>query len=172
MVDTKMVKTVGEHWVCSALARYGWAPALTRDGIERTDILAVATHLENRPTVEIQVKTATQRGKGASWPLGLNAQINARSDENGSRSCSCRRFRPHHGPSSCPATTSLRRPGSSIRNGRPIRMCRRERGMRPESGEDRLDGLAGLRGPLGSARPTDESGSSTPASLDPRLGST
>jgi hypothetical protein len=40
-MDTKMIKTVGEHWVCATLARYGWAPALTRDGLERTDILAV-----------------------------------------------------------------------------------------------------------------------------------
>ena len=54
VTDTKMVKTVGEHWVCATLARHGWAPALTRDGLERTDILAVGTHLPERPTVEIQ----------------------------------------------------------------------------------------------------------------------
>lgn len=41
MVDRKMTKTVGEHWVCATLARHNWAPALTRDGIARTDILAV-----------------------------------------------------------------------------------------------------------------------------------
>ena len=58
-----MTKTVGEHWVCATLARYDWAPALTRDGLERTDILAVNTQLAYRPTVEIQVKTASQRGE-------------------------------------------------------------------------------------------------------------
>lgn len=62
MVDRKMTKTVGEHWVCAALARHGWAPALTRDGIARTDILAVGTRLAHRPTVEIQVKTASDTG--------------------------------------------------------------------------------------------------------------
>lgn len=64
-----MIKTVGEHWVCATLARHNWAPALTRDGIARTDILAVATHLANRPTVEIQVKAATDVGSRTSWPL-------------------------------------------------------------------------------------------------------
>jgi hypothetical protein len=70
MADNKMTKTVGEHWVCATLARHGWAPALTRDGIARTDILAVGTHLDNRPMVEIQVKTATDIGSRTSWPLG------------------------------------------------------------------------------------------------------
>ena len=69
MVDRKMTKTVGEHWVCATLARHNWAPALTRDGIARTDILAVGTYLAHRPTVGIQVKTATSRGR-TSWPLG------------------------------------------------------------------------------------------------------
>jgi hypothetical protein len=70
VVDRKMTKTVGEHWVCATLARHNWAPALTRDGIARTDIQAVGTHLANRPTVEIQVKTATDTGIRTSWPLG------------------------------------------------------------------------------------------------------
>jgi hypothetical protein len=69
MVDRKMTKTVGEHWVCATLARNNWAPALTRDGIARTDILAVGTHLPLRPAVEIQVKTASDRGAGTSFPL-------------------------------------------------------------------------------------------------------
>lgn len=43
MADTKQTKTVGEHHVAAELARRGWAPALTRDGVERTDILAVDT---------------------------------------------------------------------------------------------------------------------------------
>lgn len=58
MADTKLTKSVGEHWACSELARWGWAAALTRDGLERTDLLAVGTHLPDRPTIEIQVKTA------------------------------------------------------------------------------------------------------------------
>ena len=79
MVDTKMVKTAGEHTVCAALARHGWAPALTRDGIARTDILAVATHLPERPTVELQVKAASQSGTRTSWELNEKAQQFARS---------------------------------------------------------------------------------------------
>ena len=58
MPDTKMTKTIGEHWVCTTLARLGWAPALTRDAIERTDILAVGTQHADRPRIEIQVKAA------------------------------------------------------------------------------------------------------------------
>lgn len=79
MVDRKMIKTAGEHWVCSTLARHNWAPALTRDGIARTDILAVGTHLSHRPTVEIQVKTATDGGDRTSWQLGGITQLVAAS---------------------------------------------------------------------------------------------
>jgi hypothetical protein len=79
VVDTKMVKTAGEHTVCAALARHGWAPALTRDGIARTDILAVGTHLPDRPTVELQVKSATQAGTRTSWQINDKAQQPARS---------------------------------------------------------------------------------------------
>jgi len=74
-----MIKTIGGHWVCATLARYGWAPALTRDGLERTDILAVKTDLHHRPVVEIQVKTASQRGEGTNWLLGTKAQFLAKS---------------------------------------------------------------------------------------------
>ena len=70
MADRKMTKTVGEHWVCAMLARHSWAPALTRDGLERTDILAAATHLDHRPTIEVQVKAATAGSRLTSWPLG------------------------------------------------------------------------------------------------------
>ncbi len=75
MADTKQTKTIGEHHVAAELARRGWAPALTRDGLERTDILAVFTNPENRRLIEIQVKGA--RGavwKSISWPLGLKSQ--------------------------------------------------------------------------------------------------
>ena len=40
MADTKQTKSIGEHWAASELARRGWAPAFTRDGLARTDILA------------------------------------------------------------------------------------------------------------------------------------
>jgi hypothetical protein len=80
VADTKMIKSVGEHFVCGELARRGWAPALTRDGLERTDILAVGTHLPNRPTIELQVKTATGGSDATSWPLGRNAQQPALSE--------------------------------------------------------------------------------------------
>jgi hypothetical protein len=63
-VDTKAIKNAGEHWVCSALARMGWSVALTRDGLARTDILAVGAHLPGRPVREVQVKTATAPGQG------------------------------------------------------------------------------------------------------------
>jgi hypothetical protein len=71
-VDKKLVKSVGEHWVCSELARRGWATALTRDGMARTDILAVNTELPDRPMIEVQVKSATPKTADywANWPIG------------------------------------------------------------------------------------------------------
>ena len=78
-VDKKLTKASGEHWVCSMLARHCWAPALTRDGLERTDILAVAACVETRPTVEIQVKTATQMAGVTSWFLGAKGLLHSRS---------------------------------------------------------------------------------------------
>ena len=80
MVDRKMTKTVGEHWVCATLARHNWAPALTRDGIARTDLMAVGTLLPHRPTIEIQVKTASDTGGKTSWPLGGVTQLVAGSE--------------------------------------------------------------------------------------------
>lgn len=75
MADTKQTKTIGEHHVASELARRGWAPALTRDGLERTDILAVKPDDPNRRMVEIQVKTARgARWEKISWPLGTKSQ--------------------------------------------------------------------------------------------------
>ncbi len=72
MAENKETKTVGEHLVVSALARRGWAPALTRDGLERTDILAVATHDPERRMVDIQVRQqrAGMCGRGACSPTG------------------------------------------------------------------------------------------------------
>lgn len=56
MADNKITKSAGEHWVCSVLSRLNWAAALTRDGIARTDILAVH---ETGRHVSIQVKTTS-----------------------------------------------------------------------------------------------------------------
>jgi hypothetical protein len=79
MFDTKMTKSAGEHWVCSILSQHGWGVALTRDGLERTDILAVHTIDPDRPMVEVQVKSLQHAGHRSSWPLGTKAQIPARS---------------------------------------------------------------------------------------------
>jgi hypothetical protein len=73
VADTKMTKSAGEHWVCSVLARRGWGAALTRDGLERTDILAVHTD-GGRQMVEIQVKAAVENGSKTNWPLNDKAQ--------------------------------------------------------------------------------------------------
>ena len=69
MVDTKMSKSAGEHWTCAALSLLGWGVALTRDGLERTDILAVQTTGDRR-MIEVQVKAARGLGDKVSWPLG------------------------------------------------------------------------------------------------------
>jgi hypothetical protein len=63
--DTKLSASAGEHYVCSMLARAGWAGSLTRDGLARTDILAVQSSAE-RQMIEVQVKTI----RVGSWPLG------------------------------------------------------------------------------------------------------
>lgn len=71
MMDTKQSKTIGEHHAAAELARRGWSPALTRDGIERTDILAVYADSAERRMVEIQVKTArAAKWSSINWPLG------------------------------------------------------------------------------------------------------
>ncbi|WP_232466312.1 hypothetical protein [Diaminobutyricimonas sp. LJ205] len=75
MRDTKQAKTIGEHHVAAEMARRGWAPALTRDGLERTDILGVLTTGTKRVLVEVQVKTARgARMESISWPLGEKSQ--------------------------------------------------------------------------------------------------
>ncbi len=40
-MDRKLVGAAGEHLVCSVLAQFNWAAALTREGVARTDVLAV-----------------------------------------------------------------------------------------------------------------------------------
>lgn len=74
MVDKKMTKSAGEHWVCSVLSRYGWGAALTRDGLERTDILAVSTDGPVRSMIEVQVKSIRWAGRDGRWPLGVKSQ--------------------------------------------------------------------------------------------------
>lgn len=74
MADTKMTKSAGEHSVCSVLARYGWAASLTRDGLERTDILAVQTEGSGRQTIEVQVKSIRWMDDRGRWQLGVKSQ--------------------------------------------------------------------------------------------------
>ncbi len=73
--DNKLSGSAGEHYVCSMLARHGWAASLTRDGLARTDILAVQA-AEERRMIEVQVKTIT----AGSWPLGQKGTLRAISD--------------------------------------------------------------------------------------------
>ena len=61
-------------------ARHGWAAALTRDGLARTDLLAVHTQDEERRlTVELQVKTTLHKPDKISWLLGTKSQMPAAS---------------------------------------------------------------------------------------------
>lgn len=78
--DTKLTKSIGEHHVAAELARHGWAAALTRDGLARTDLLAVHTQDEERRlTVELQVKTTLHKPDKISWLLGTKSQMPAAS---------------------------------------------------------------------------------------------
>jgi hypothetical protein len=79
VVDTKMTKSSGEHWVCSMLSQFGWGAALTRDGLERTDILAVHSTEQGRPMIEVQVKSLNYAGPKSSWPLGTKEQAPSQS---------------------------------------------------------------------------------------------
>jgi hypothetical protein len=72
-IDTKLTGSAGEHYACSMLARHGWAPSLTRDGLERTDILAV--HSLERWLIEVQVKTI----RSGRWMLGRKGLLPDRS---------------------------------------------------------------------------------------------
>lgn len=77
VADTKLVKARGEHWVCSVLAGLDWSVALTRDGVERTDILA--SHAVTGRPVEVQVKAASFMAK-PNWRLNKKSQQPARTD--------------------------------------------------------------------------------------------
>ncbi len=77
MADKKLTKSVGEHWACSVMAGLGWSVALTRDGLERTDLIGVHT-LSGR-MVSVQVKTASHH-PSPSWMFGHKGLQPARSD--------------------------------------------------------------------------------------------
>lgn len=75
MADSKLTASAGEHYVCAELARRGWAASLTRDGLARTDILAV--NAESRAMIEVQVKTAHLI---PTWPMGANGIVPSKTD--------------------------------------------------------------------------------------------
>ena len=69
MLDKKLTGSAGEHLVCGVLAQFNWAAALTREGVARTDVLAV--NAETSRTVSIQVKTTwVNTGSLANWFVG------------------------------------------------------------------------------------------------------
>jgi hypothetical protein len=77
-MDRKLIGSAGEHLVCGVLAQFDWAPALTREGIARTDLLAV--NATTSLTVSVQVKTATcGTGRRVNWPLGIKGIVPAQS---------------------------------------------------------------------------------------------
>lgn len=63
--------------MCSVLSGLGWSAALTRDGLERTDILAVQSVTGRM--IEVQVKAASHRAQ-PNRPLNRKAQQLARSN--------------------------------------------------------------------------------------------
>ena len=124
MADTRLTTSIGEHWVCSMLARHDWAAALTRDGLERTDILAVGTTLEDRPLVEIQVKTATGASEKTSWALNRKAQQMAQSPREWFVFVACRHCRVGRVGFVVPATAWRPRCGWCTRTGSLTRAAR------------------------------------------------
>jgi hypothetical protein len=73
-VKTEMSKPAGEHWTCAVLSFLGWGVALTRDGLGRTDVLAVQITGDRR-MIEVQVKAARGVSGKVSRPLGPNSQL-------------------------------------------------------------------------------------------------
>ena len=76
--DKKLTKSVGEHWACTVLAGLGWAASLTRDGVARTDVLAV--HMESGAMVSAQVKAASF-STNPSWYFGEKGLLPAMSPQ-------------------------------------------------------------------------------------------
>lgn len=62
-----MPKGAGEQWVCLVVASTEGGAALSPDGLERNDILAVRAD-DTRRMVEVQVKTASRMPQ-PNWPL-------------------------------------------------------------------------------------------------------
>lgn len=78
--EAKLVGAAGEHWVAAVLTSRGWSAALTRDGVSRSDVLAVeSTGDAGRRMIEVQVKTS-RKTKSTSWLLGRKTQTPALSD--------------------------------------------------------------------------------------------
>ncbi|HEX2904418.1 MAG TPA: hypothetical protein VHO01_13275 [Jatrophihabitans sp.] len=77
MTDRKLTKSTGEHWVCTVLSGLGWAVALTRDGIERTDVLAASA--DSSIMISVQVKASRSHQK-PNWVLGAKSLLPARTD--------------------------------------------------------------------------------------------
>jgi hypothetical protein len=118
-IDTKLTGSAGEHYVCSMLARYGWAPSLTRDGLERTDILAV--HSVERWLIEVKSRLCAA-DVGCS---DVRACCRIAPGTSGtSSSVSIRRPRPPS-VSSLLAITSRLRPGVQHRHGSLLPESRR-----------------------------------------------
>jgi hypothetical protein len=74
LIDRKLRGSSGEHLVCGVLAQFNWAAALTREGVARTDVLAV--NADTGKTVTIQVKTTWREKKpktdrAVGWRLGM-----------------------------------------------------------------------------------------------------
>jgi len=59
MVDTKMTKTVGEHWGLHDTSPARLGSRSDSRWIARTDTLAVGTLLPNRPMIEIQIPSTS-----------------------------------------------------------------------------------------------------------------
>jgi len=131
MADNKMLKTAGEHWMASTLALHGWAPALTRDGIERTDILAVRTAEvgteQVRTAIEVQVKTPSDArnvdGGRGGFILGSKGLLPSQSQHEWSvlvvltRPSNDQAAPVPRRRTSCPATTPAQACGSCTSGG-------------------------------------------------------
>ena len=129
VMDTKMIKTIGEHWVCATLARHGWAQLSRETGWSvRTSLLSTPTCMTGRwsryrskpPPREVRQLSGFWAPKRRSW---LNQRM------SGSPSCSYRSSLPPQGPSWFHVIIYRRQHGLSIRTGSPNHLFRREPGM-------------------------------------------
>lgn len=80
MTDAKLVKSAGGGFVCAMLALHGCAASLTRDGMARTEVLAIDTaETGSRELIEVQVKAYSPMDR-PSWPMGNLIGKHAKSD--------------------------------------------------------------------------------------------